>query len=124
MKKRITIRDIIVLQAVVMVFSITSVVAKFASAQDFLSPGFILFYGLEILVLGIYAILWQQVIKRFDISIAYANKAMVLLWGLLWSVLIFSEKVTAKKLLGVLIVIAGVVILNLPEKETDGKEER
>ena len=68
-------------------------------------------------MLAIYAVLWQQVIKRFDISIAYANKAMVLLWGLLWSVVIFHEKITFRKALGVLIVIAGVVILNLPEKE-------
>lgn len=105
------------LQAVVMVFSITSVVAKFASEQIFLSPGFFLFYGLEIFVLGMYAILWQQVIKKTDISIAYANKAMVLLWGLLWSVLIFHEGVTVKKLLGVLLVICGVVILNRPQEE-------
>ena len=112
MKKKITLRDLLILQGVVMVFSITSVVANFASRQSFLTPGFFLFYGLEVAVLGVYALLWQQVIKKFDISIAYANKAMVLLWGMLWSVVIFHTGVTPKQIVGCLFVIAGVIVLN------------
>ncbi|MDO4284203.1 MAG: transporter [Eubacteriales bacterium] len=121
MKKKITGKDLLILQGVVMVFSITSVVANFASKQELLSAGFFLFYGLEVLVLAVYALLWQQVIKKFDISIAYANKAMVLLWGMLWSVLIFRNGVAPKEIAGVLFVIAGVIVLN--REETDGREE-
>ncbi len=117
MKKTEWIRNLLFLQALVCVFSISTVVARFASAEEFLSFRFILFYCLEVMVLGVYAVFWQQAIKRFDISIAYANKAMVLLWGLLWSVLLFHEPVTPKRVAGVLVVIAGVIILNLPEKE-------
>ena len=100
-----------------MIFSISSVVANFASKQDFLSLSYFLFYGLEVMILAVYALLWQQVIKKFDISIAYANKAMVLLWGLLWSVLIFHNGITPKEIAGVVLVIAGVIILNKDAKE-------
>ena len=34
-----------------------------------------LLYGAEIGVLGIYALCWQQVIKRVELSVAYANRA-------------------------------------------------
>ena len=107
------LKNIALLQAVIIIFSITSVLAKFASEQAFLSRGFILWYGLEIIVLGIYAICWQQVIKRFDISIAYANKATVLLWGAVWSRLIFHEVPSPRQFAAMGLVIAGVVVLNL-----------
>ena len=74
------------------------------------------------MILGVYALLWQQAIKRIDISIAYANKAMVLLWGLLWSVMIFHDSVTPKKIAGVLFVIAGVRVLNRDGRSGEGPQ--
>lgn len=115
MKSRLNWLDIIRLQGIVMIFSLTSVTAKFASGQQMFTRGFFLFYGLEVVILAVYALLWQQAIKKFDISVAYANKAMVLLWGLLWSVLIFHDSVTPKKLAGVALVIVGVMVLNRDE---------
>ena len=114
------VKDIILLQAVIVIFSITSVIAKFASQQAFLSPGFFFFYGAEVAVLGIYAVLWQQVIKRFDISIAYANKATVLLWGAVWSRLIFRETPSLRQFAAMGLVAAGVVVLNLPDQKIQG----
>ncbi len=120
MKKKITIKDILFLQAVVIVFTISSIIAKFASGQEFMTPAFVVFYGLEIAVLGIYAILWQQVIKKFDLSIAYANKAMGILWSMIWAVLIFHNEITIQNLIGVCLVVAGTIVLNsdLREKGT------
>ncbi|MEG1847632.1 MAG: transporter [Lachnospiraceae bacterium] len=115
MKNKITMKDIILLQGVVLIFSISSVVAKMASGQTLLSAGFFFFYGLEIAVLGVYAILWQQLIKKFDLSIAYANKAMGLLWTLVWAVVIFHEKITITNIIGLSLVIAGTIILNSKE---------
>ena len=66
-KKKTKIRDICILQAVIAVYTLSTVFAKFASGQEFLSFKFILFYGIEILILGVYAIIWQQLIKKFDI---------------------------------------------------------
>lgn len=117
MKKKITLKDILFLQGIIMIFSASSVVAKIASGQPVLSVGFILFYGLEILLLGIYAIFWQQAIKKFDLSIAYANRAMVLLWSIVWAVLIFGEHITKRNIIGLIIVIIGIIIINGEEQE-------
>ena len=93
-------------------YTLSGVLSKYAAGQPFLSWRFILLYGGEIGVLGVYALLWQQVIKRIDLSVAYANRAVALLWSMLWAVLFFHEKVTLKNVAGVLIVIVGTIIVN------------
>lgn len=115
--KRINWKDFLMLQAVFMIYSISSVVAKFASGNEVMSFKFILFYGLDVLILGIYALLWQQVIKKFELSVAYANKAITLLWALIWGILIFKEQITVGKVIGILLVMAGVFILNGGEEK-------
>lgn len=115
-KKSIQLKDIIGLQLIVMIYTLSGVASKFASTGRFLSFKFILFYGLEIALLGIYAILWQQMIKKFDLSIAYANRSIALLWSMMWAVVFFHEQVTIKNIIGVLIVIVGTIIIN-----SDGK---
>ena len=64
------------------------------------------------MILGVYAIVWQQLIKKFEISVAYANKAMGLLWSIVWAILIFKDTVTIKNVIGVVIVIIGTMIVN------------
>lgn len=116
MKKKITLKDVLYLQFVVMIYTLSGIVAKFASGQVFMSWKFILFYGMEIVCLGIYAILWQQAIKRVELSIAYANKAMGVLWSMIWAVLIFHNQITVQNIIGVVLVIAGTVVLNQSEE--------
>lgn len=118
MKKRIGIRDIIFLQLVIMFYTGSGIMAKLAAAQELFSLPFLLFYGAEIVILGIYAICWQQIIKRFELSVAYANRAMVLVWSLLWAVVIFHDRVTVRNLVGIALVIAGTVIVNTAGEET------
>ena len=115
--KQIKWKDFFMLQAVFMIYSISSVVAKFASGNEVMSFKFILFYGLDVLILGIYALLWQQVIKKFELSVAYANKAITLLWALVWGILIFREQITVGKVVGILLVMAGIFILNSGEEK-------
>jgi len=113
MKKKISYKDILSLQFVIMVYTGSSIMAKFAAAQELLSVKFCLFYGIEIVILGVYAILWQQIIKKFELSVAYANRAMVLVWSMVWAAVIFHDEITAQNIAGVLLVIAGTVIVNL-----------
>lgn len=110
-------KNVIVLQLVVIIYTLSSVVAKFASMEELFSFRFIAFYVGEIAILGVYAILWQQMIKRFDLSVAYANRAMALLWSALWAVLIFHEKLNVKQLAGIVLVIAGTMVVNSEGKE-------
>ncbi len=101
-----------ILQGIVLIYSLSTVMAKFAAETSFLSIEFFLFYGAEIFVLGIYAVLWQQVIKKVDLSVAYANRAMNLLWSIVWAIVIFKESVSIKNIIGVGIVSLGIFIVN------------
>ena len=111
-KKKAKLKDIFILQIVIAIYTLSTVCAKFASGQEFMSFQFILFYGMEMLILAVYAIVWQQLLKKFDVSIAYANKAMGLLWSIVWAILIFNDTITIKNVIGVLIVIVGTIIVN------------
>lgn len=115
MKTKPKFKNIIILQLVIIIYSLSSVCAKFASNEAFLSPKFILFYGIEILILGIYAILWQQVIKHFDLSIAYANRATGLLWSVIFALFIFKENITVMNIIGIGVAICGIILVNLDE---------
>ena len=106
------IKNILILQIVVVIYTLSSVVAKFATGKELFSFSFFLFYGLEIVILGVYAILWQQMIKKFDLSVAYANRAMALLWSAIWAVVLFHEKLDGKQIAGILLVVLGTVIVN------------
>lgn len=64
MKKKITLKDILILQAVIAIYTLSTVMAKLASGHPTLSLNFFLFYGAELAILAIYALLWQQMIKN------------------------------------------------------------
>ena len=68
-------------------------------------------YGLVILNLGVYAIVWQQIIKYLPLNTAYANKAVTIAWGILWGALFFQETIKWNMIVGVLIVIVGVIVV-------------
>ena len=109
---KISVKTILVLQAVVMLYTLSSVAAKLAAGQPPLSQGFLLFYGVEIVLLGIYALAWQQVIKHWELSVAYANRSMAILWSLIWAVVFFRESVTINNIIGVVIVFLGTMLVN------------
>lgn len=115
-QKRITMKDILILQLIIMIYTFSSICAKLASGQETLFRLF-LFTGLEFLCLAVYAILWQQAIKKFDLSVAYANRAMVLLWSMIWAVLVFHDTITLKNILGVVLVIAGTFVINTEKNQ-------
>lgn len=114
-KKKSSILLIVALQIIVGIYTTSDVAAKYASKYEFLSVEFLLCYGLEIVILGVYAVLWQQIIKRIDLSVAYANRSIALLWSMLWAVLFFGETVTIKNMIGVIVVILGTIIVNKDE---------
>lgn len=117
-KKTVRVKDILILQAVIVIYTLSSVMAKLASGQEPFSASFLLFYLAELIILGVYAILWQQIIKKFELSVAYTNRAMALLWSMLWAVVLFHDRVTVKNVIGVALVIAGTLIVNGGKEET------
>lgn len=75
-----------------------------------LSWPYLLFIMGAFAVMGIYALLWQQVIARMPLSTAYMFKGTSLIFVLLFSVLLFGEGITWTNITGSLIIIAGIML--------------
>ena len=100
------------LHLLLMVYSCSGILSKLAAGEPFLSPRFCLLYGGLLALLAIYALGWQQVLKRMPLTTAYSNRAVAIVWGIIWGALIFAEPITVSKLIGGAFIIAGVVLFS------------
>lgn len=122
------VKDYLFLHLSVMMFSFTSVFSKLASrelnAGGLKNPMLYVFGFLMFFVCFLYAFCWQKIIKKFDLNIGYANRSVYLLWSQLWAVMIFKEQLSGKNIIGLMIVMAGVVVVSLsaPKENEQGGE--
>ncbi|NLL65425.1 MAG: EamA family transporter [Clostridiaceae bacterium] len=107
------------IQVLMFIFSTASMMTKVASFKwrdnGFWSVPFLLTFGAAIALTGIYAIFWQKILKRVDLSIAYMSKGVTLFWTLFWSVLIFDESVTLRNVIGLIFIFVGIAFINRDE---------
>lgn len=111
------IKILVLLHVMLVIYSAGGICSKLASKEEFLSIKFCFLYSLVIISLALYAIGWQQVIKRLPLTTAFANKAITVVWGLVWGVIVFGEKITIGKVVGSLLVICGIVVFAISDKE-------
>lgn len=99
----------------ILLFSFTSVFSKAASMQynahGLRSAWLYVFLFLMLLNCGIYALAWQKTIQKFDLSVAYANRSVYLIWSQIWAVVIFKESLSLHNIVGLLVVFAGVMVV-------------
>ena len=111
LKMQDKIKSFIELHVLLIIYSLGGICSKFAGQSKFLSLRFFLFYGMVFLILAVYAIVWQQILKKLPLVTAYANKAVTVVWGLIWGMLIFKEKITINNIVGALIIIVGIYMV-------------
>ena len=108
-KKKTDWRGIIFLQAIIVIYTFSSVCGKMAThGNEFMSRMFIIYILLDFVLLAVYALLWQQGLKRFDLNVAYANRSVAIIWSMVWSALIFREGITV----ATAIIITGTMLVN------------
>ena len=110
------IKNYIWLHILLFIFSFCGVFSKLAANESFLSYKFCLFYGISLLILTIYAVLWQQILKRFNLTTAFLNKAITIFWGIIWGVCFFKETVKITMIIGSIIVFIGVSLVVIPDE--------
>lgn len=114
------IKTILMLHLLLLVYSLLGIFSKLAGQETFLSIRFFIYYFIVILNLGVYAICWQQIIKRLPLVAAFANKSITIVWGILWGFLFFHEKITINKIIGAFIIIVGIIlVVTETEKKND-----
>lgn len=105
-------KTILALLGANLVYACESIFMKLASQQEFLSPKYILFLFCAVAVLGVYAIVWQQILKRLPVSEAYMFKGTVLIFVLLISALLFGESITWTNIIGATLIIGGIALFS------------
>lgn len=96
------------LAVAVVLYSCVSICSKLASGYPVLSWGFILRYGASIFLLMVYAVLWQQVLKRFALSVAYAAKPASTILTMAAGIVLFQEQIKWNMLLGAVLILLGI----------------
>ena len=104
------IKTLFLLHIMLMIYSMSGICSKMAAKEKFLSFKFCFYYAIIIVLLGFYAIGWQQIIKCLPLTTAFANKAVTVVWGIIWGVLFFHENISVGKIIGAALVITGVII--------------
>ncbi|MCQ2074012.1 MAG: EamA family transporter [Bacteroidaceae bacterium] len=93
-----------------LVYACTCIFTKTASSYSLLSAPYILCIAGAIFIMGIYAILWQQVIKRMPVSDAYMFRGTAVIFTMIIACLLFSEPVSASNIAGASLIIAGIAL--------------
>ena len=117
------LKTIFFLHMMLMIYSMSGICSKKAAGVPFLSIQFCFYYGMIILLLAFYAVGWQQIIKRLPLTTAFANKAVTVVWGIIWGVVFFNEAISIGKVLGAVLVIVGVVLYAYADQgDSDDKD--
>ena len=116
-------RYLIILHIILALFSISGIFSKLAAGEEMLSAKWIVYYGAVLAFLFVYAIAWQQIIKKMPIVTAYANKAVMVIWGIIWGFVFFSEVITIQKIIGAIIITAGVYLVVTGDEYTEDRED-
>ena len=116
-------KTILALNLLLMVYSMSGICSKLAAKEEGITFKFCFYYACIIGLLGVYAIGWQQIIKRIPLTTALANKAVTVIWGLIWGLIFFKEEITPVKITGVLLVVAGVILYAIADNDGTEPEE-
>ena len=117
------VKTLLVLHVLLLFYSLADVSSKFAAGFDFPSIGFFVCYALVLVILAGYALGWQQVIKRMPLTYAYANRGITVVWGVFWGAVFFAEAITPFKIVGAVMIIAGIALFSQEQAREDEAAE-
>lgn len=100
----------IVLIGINMLYACVSIFTKYASQQEFMSWNYMFCLIGAVGVMGLYAVLWQQILKRIELSLAYMFKGTGLIFVMLLAHVLFGEQITWNNVVGAIIIISGIVL--------------
>lgn len=104
------ISQYIALILVYLFYASISVILKYTGIQDPLSLEWCVGFAGLILTLGIYAIAWQQILKRIDLGTAYMFKGTSLIFIMLLLNIFYDEPITPTKLIATAIIVVGIAL--------------
>lgn len=87
-----------------------SIFTKSASACRFGSLSYCLWFAGAVAIMGLYAICWQQILKRIELSTAYMFKGTSLIFVMFLAFAFFGEPITIMNVIGAAVIITGITL--------------
>lgn len=92
-------------------YACTGICTKMAAQQEMWTWPYLLWFGGAVAIIGLYAILWQQILRHVELSTAYLFKGTTLIFTMLIAALLFSEAITIPNIVGSVIIVIGITLL-------------
>ena len=111
MAQSLRVVDSLFLCISIAVYAMSGFFTKLASGYAFLSASYLFCLGGAVIVLAVYAVLWQMILKRVPLSVAYPFRSLGVVYGLAIAGFAFHEPITWQNILGGAIVMLGLFIM-------------
>ncbi len=92
----------------ILIQSLASVWIKMAGGAEWGTLAFFLYYTLALFFMGIYALMWQMLLEKKELSAIYFNKGLLYVFVLIWSWLIFKERMSVGQIAGICLILLGI----------------
>ncbi len=109
--KKDNVKDVLMIQSAIFMMSFSGVFYKIAKQYQFVKNKFIFFYFSKITILSVYAIVLQQILRKVDLTVAFSNRALSVVWSMIWGVLLFHEVITFRMFFGAIIIMIGILLV-------------
>lgn len=106
----LTYKYVAMLLGVNLLYALVSLMAATVARLPLFSLLFVLGVGGVFVLFGLYAVVWQQLLKRLPLSLAYMFKGTSLLFVLLLSALFLGDAIAWQNLVGAALIIVGIVL--------------
>lgn len=103
-------RDILSLILTFFVYSLSVLFSKMASMQNS-QTSFLVFYGISLCCMAVYAILWQFCLKKMPLNVAYSLKSITILFSVLFGIFLFHEGISWKMIAGMALIFTGIYLM-------------
>ena len=106
-----TSKKLISLHLLFLLYSGCGILGKLASQQLFFSMRFMALYASSLLVMVVYAILWQRILLTIPLTTAASYKGITVVWGIVWGRVFFNEGINDAKVIATILILTGVAII-------------
>lgn len=93
-----------------LLYACVTLFTKYAAQREVLSLAYCIGLAGAVGVMGLYAICWQQILKRIELSTAYMFKGTSLIFVMLLAFAIFGEAITTMNVIGACVIVLGITI--------------
>ena len=118
-KKKNKVSTYLLLHFILMIYAVGGIFSKNAGMAEFLSKEFLFNYILVFAFLVFYAFFWQKILQKLPLTVAMANKSVTVIWGIIYGILFFQEKIRWTNLVGAILIILGICVVVKADEECE-----